>query len=89
MTPTKEIKLNPKVTDLLKELSSQLEGLRNNIQSINGRMADLLTGVCLTEQLDLTTQIVELSPDLTTLYVFTEDSVKEEVSAKKATKRKN
>lgn len=88
--PTREITLNQNIINVLTELRNSLKEPQEKINSVNARVADLLTGVCLANDLDLLKEGITLSEDLTKLIVFNLPEKEEaaEVTPKKATKKK-
>lgn len=65
------IVLNEKTVAVLKELRATVTQAQETINSVNSRLTDILTGICLSEGVDLATQAVNLSEDLGTLTVVT------------------
>lgn len=63
------IVLNEKTVAVLKELRATVMTAQKTINDVNSRMTDILTGICLSEGVDLATQLVNLSEDLETLTV--------------------
>jgi hypothetical protein len=77
MTPTREINLNANVTAIIQEIRTSLDEPQKQIQTLNNRLSDLLTGICLNAGLDLSKEGIQLTEDLTKIVVF--DLPKEEV----------
>jgi len=88
--PTREITLNQATINVLNELRNLLKEPQEKINSINARVADLLTGVCLANEIDFTKSGINLSEDLSKLIVFDlpKEEVAPEVTQKKATRKK-
>jgi hypothetical protein len=88
---TREIALNQSTINVLNELRNSLKEPQEKINSVNARVADLLTGVCLANDLDLLKEGITLAEDLSKLIVFdlpAKEEATEVTSPKKATKKK-
>lgn len=68
MKPT-EINLSPTVTALLLEIQKESKQLSEKLQTLNSRVNDLITGILLNNNLDLTNGSIKLDPELTKIIV--------------------
>ena len=95
MEPTKVIKLNANTVSVITELRAQVVTYQQKIAELNKSLTDLLTGVCLSNEVDLNVSGVNISDDLSELRVFplnksedTSDIKVEDTPAKKARVKK-
>lgn len=88
MQPTKEINLNPKITVILKELNKNLEEARQKTQAISLRLNDIVTGICLHENLNFEESDINFDQDLTKLIVTPKEKDEGETEVPKKTIRK-
>lgn len=63
------IVLNEKTIAVLKELRANATVAQQTINTVNSRMTDILTGICLTEGVDLNTQQALLAEDFSILTI--------------------
>lgn len=68
MKPT-EINLSPTVTALLLEIQKESKQLSEKLQTLNSRVNDLITGILLNNNLDLTNGSIKLDPEFTKIIV--------------------
>lgn len=63
------IVLNENTVAVLNELRTSAMTAQQTINNVNNRMTDILTGVCLSNNLDITKNAIRLSEDLSCLIV--------------------
>jgi hypothetical protein len=66
----KEIQLNPKLVEIIVKTNQEIREFQNQINIKTAEMSHTLTGVCLNEGLDITTEGVFFSEDFTILFVY-------------------
>lgn len=63
------IVLNENIVAVLNELRTSVLNAQQTITSVNNRMTDILTGVCLSNGVDIAKQAIRLSEDLKSLII--------------------
>lgn len=72
----KEVKLSPRVVEVLQDLRNQTKEPQEKIANLNQQFQNIIVTLCLQEDLDFETQDIKLSDDLLTLIV--EDKIQPE-----------
>jgi hypothetical protein len=78
MSNVRTIELNEKTIKVLNELREQTKAPQQKLNEINSIFTNILTGVCLSENVDLQTEKLEFSEDLTKLFVTPNEKVDEQ-----------
>ncbi len=76
----REILLNEKLIALLQTTSAELQKLQEEMNAKREVLSNVLTGACLNEGVDVTTEGIYFSDDLTVAYIY--DLPKKEEDAK-------
>lgn len=88
MKVVQTIPMNESTLKVLNELRAKAGEAQKTIEAINSRFTDILTGICLSNGINLETQQVSLSEDLTSLVVSEiEETPATQDTAQKAVKK--
>jgi hypothetical protein len=77
MSNIRTIELNEKTLQVLNELREQAKAPQQKLTEINTIFSNILTGVCLSEDVNLQTDKLEFSEDLTKLIITPNEKVGE------------
>jgi hypothetical protein len=70
ITPKREIKLNPNVTEAIKKLIEEVKPFQEKVTAINEKLTTIITTLCLNEGVDSATEAIQISEGFDTIYVI-------------------
>lgn len=69
-TPTKQITLSKKLVETISALDAEIKQLQAQIKAKSESFANLVSGVCLNEDLNFQTEGIYFSDDFATIFVY-------------------